>query len=87
MLFGGNRVTNSLRLVVAEQYLRNNCDHVNMTNVSLTSNFAPGVGGALHFNQSKVVVFYNINAINNTVDLYYGGVISVFLCNARISRF
>ena len=88
MLFGGNRVTNSSdpSLDVTSGCggaVFTNCDHVNMT-VSLTSNFAPGVGGALHFNRSKVVVFYNINAINNTVDLYYCGVISVFLCKQAI---
>ena len=63
VLFGGNRVTNSsdpsldVTSGCGGAVFTNNCDHVNMTNMSLTSNFAPGVGGALHFNRSKVVVF------------------------------
>ena len=80
VLFDGNRVTSLERSSGGAIFIID-CDHVNMTNVSLTNNFAPRVGGALHFNRSKVVAFYNINAVNNTVNLYYGGAISVFLCS------
>lgn len=90
VLFDGNRVTNSLdpSLDITSgcggAIFTNDCDHVNMTNVSLTNNFAPGVGGSLHFNRSNVIRLYNINAVNNTVNLYYGGAISVFLCSQAL---
>ena len=88
--FDGNRVTNSLDPTLditsgcGGAIFTNDCDHVNMTNVSLTNNFAPGVGGALHFNRSNVIMLYNINAVNNTVNLFKGGVISVYLCSQAL---
>ena len=88
VLFDGNRVTtnpdSSLDVTSGSggAIFMNNSDHVNMTNMTLTNNFSPGVGGALHFNQTNVMItLYNVNAANNTADSHYGGAISIVLCN------
>ena len=89
VLFDGNRVISSLNASLditsgcGGAIFTNDCS-VNMTNVSLTNNYSPRLGGAMHFNRSDVILLQNIFAVKNTVDVYYGGAISIFSCNQAL---